>query len=98
MKLLTMMVLCAAMLVGLAGCPSKNRGESIKLSNECVKAYGQKQFEVAIEKCTKSTERWRDNHIAWYALAGSWIGRQDWSKAADAMQSALQVAREQPMD
>ena len=32
MKLLTTMVLGAAMLVGLAGCPSKNRGESIKLA------------------------------------------------------------------
>ncbi len=97
MKLLTTMVLGAAMLVGLAGCPSKNRGESIKLSNECVKAYGQKQYETAIERCTKSTERWRDNHVAWYALAGSWIGRNDWAKASDAMQNAVQIAPEQAM-
>ncbi len=97
MKLLTTMVLGAAMLAGLAGCPSKNRGESIKLSNECVKAYGAKQYETAIERCAKSTDRWRDNHVAWYALAGAWIGRGDWSKAADAMQNAVQIAPDQAM-
>ena len=97
MKLLTTMVLGAAMLVGLAGCPSKNRGESIKLSNECVKAYGAKQYETAIERCTKSTERWRENHVAWYALAGAWIGRGDWAKASDAMQNAVQIEPDQAM-
>ena len=46
----SLLTLGAAMIAGLAGCPSKNRGESIKLSNECVKAYGQKQYETAIER------------------------------------------------
>jgi len=97
MKLLTTMVVATAMLVGLAGCPSKGRGESIKLSNEGTKAYGQKQYETAIEKYLKATERWRDNHVAWYGLAGAYIGKNDWAKASDAMQNAVQVAPEQAM-
>lgn len=96
MKLLAS-VLSAGLLLGLAGCPNKSRNESVKMSNEGTKAYGQKQYETAIERYQKATDAWKDNHVAWYGLAGAYIGKGDWSKAADAMQSAVQIAPEQAM-
>lgn len=97
MKLLASVVLGASLLVGTAGCPNKSRNDSVKLSNEGTKAYGQKQYETAIERYLKATEAWRENHVAWYGLAGAYIGKGDWAKAADAMQNAVQVAPEQAM-
>ena len=98
MKLLANLALATSLVFGAAGCGNKSRAESIKLSNEGTKAYGAKQYEIAIEKYTKATGRYRDNHQAWYGLAGSYmLGKQDWSKAADAMQNAVQVAPEQAM-
>ena len=98
MKLLANVALATSLVVGLAGCPNKSRGESIKLTNDGNKAYGAKQYETAIEKYLKATERFHDNHQAWYGLAGAYMqGKQDWAKAADAMQNAVQVAPEQAM-
>ena len=97
MKLLASVVLGAGLLLGTAGCPNKSHNESIKLSNEATKALGQKQYETAIERYLKATEQWRENHTAWYGLAGAYIGKQDWSKAADALQNCVQIAPEQAM-
>lgn len=97
MKLLAAAALSTGLLLGLAGCPNKSRNESVKMSNEGTKAYGQKQYETAIERYLKATEAWNENHVAWYGLAGAYIGRGDWPKAADAMQNAVQVAEEQAM-
>lgn len=97
MKLFAATALSAGLLLGVAGCPDKSRNESVKLSNAGTKAYGQKQFEIAIESYTKATERWHDNHQAWYGLGGAYQGRGDWAKAADALQNAVQVAPEQAM-
>jgi tetratricopeptide (TPR) repeat protein len=94
MKLLASAVLATSLLVGATGCPNKSRGESIKLSNEGSKASGQKQWETAIERFQKATERWRDNHQAWYGLAGAYMNKQQWDKAADAMEKCVQIAPE----
>ncbi len=91
------LVAAVLLLAGLAGCPNKSRNESVKASNEGTKAYGQKQFETAIERYLKAVDYWADNHTAWYGLAGSYIGKGDWPKASDAMQKAVQIAPEQPM-
>jgi tetratricopeptide (TPR) repeat protein len=87
----------AALLLGLAGCPSQSRNDSVKASNEGTKAYGQKQFDTAIERYQKAIERWRDNHTAWYGLAGSHIGKKDWKGASDAAGNAVQIAPEVAM-
>ena len=97
MKLLASVVLGTSLLLGTAGCPNKSRNESVKLSNEGTKAYGQRQYETAIERYLKATEQWRENHVAWYGLAGAYIGKGDWAKASDAMQNAVQIAPEQAM-
>ena len=97
MKLLATAILGAGLLFGAAGCPNKSRNESVKLSNEGTKAYGQKQYETAIERYLKAVDQWKDNHVAWYGLAGAYIGKGDWPKASDAMQSAVQIAPEQAM-
>jgi tetratricopeptide (TPR) repeat protein len=87
----------AGLLLGLAGCPDKSHNESIKKVNEAARAYGQKHFDSAIEAYKKAVEIWRDNHTAWYGLAGSYIGKNDWVNAADAMQNAVNLAPEQAM-
>lgn len=97
MKLLAAAALSTGLLLGVGGCPDKSRNESVKLSNAGTKAYGQKQFETAIDSYRKATEAWKENHVAWYGLAGAYIGRNEWAKAADAMQNAVQVAEDQAM-
>lgn len=89
--------LLTGLLIGLGGCPSKTKNESVKKSNEGTKAYGQKQYDTAIESYKKATEMWGDNHVAWYGLAGAYIGKQDWVSAADAMQNAVNAAPDQAM-
>lgn len=81
----------------LAGCPNKDRNESIKASNEGTKAYSQKQFETAIERYETAVKKWDENHTAYYGLAGAYIGKKDWKAAADAMEKAVQLDQDQPM-
>jgi tetratricopeptide (TPR) repeat protein len=92
-----MKLVAVALLLGLAGCPSKSHNDSVKASNEGTKAYGQKQYDTAIERYGKAVERWRDNHTAWYGLAGSHIAKKDWKNASDAAGNAVQVAPEVAM-
>jgi tetratricopeptide (TPR) repeat protein len=93
MKLLA----ASGLLLVLAACPNKARNESVSASNEGTKAYSQKQFETAIERYKKAVERWPDNHVAWYGLAGAYIGKNDWSDASDAAMHAAQIEPDQGM-
>lgn len=79
------------------GCFDQSKNESKKFVKEGMQAYGQKQFETAIERFKKATERWPDNHTAWYMLGGAAIGKKDWTAASDAMAKAVQIAPEQAM-
>lgn len=97
MKLLASVAVAAGLLGGVTGCPNKSRNESVKLSNEGTKAYGQKQYETAIDHYKKAVDTWHENHVAWYGLAGAEIGKGDWNAAADAMEKAVQIAPEQAM-
>ena len=81
----------------LAACPNKSRNESVKASNEGTKAYGAKQYETAIESYKKATEKWSGNHVAWYGLAGAYIGKKDWKSAADSMEKAVQEKDDEAM-
>jgi tetratricopeptide (TPR) repeat protein len=80
-----------ALALFLTGCFSSQRNDSVALSNEGAKAYGQKAWDTAIEKFTKATERWSDNHQAWYGLAASYAQKKEWGKAADAAEKATQI-------
>ena len=99
MKLVgTMATALLVVLIGVsAGCPNEARNESILAANEGNKALGQKQFDTAIPALKRAVEKWSDNHTAWYGLAGSYVGRQEWANAADAMSHAVQVAPEEGM-
>src|SRR3954469_2822280 len=97
MKLLAPLALALSLLVGATGCPNKSRNESVKQSNEGTKAYGQKQYETAIDHYLKAVDLLHDNHVAWYGLAGAYIGKGDWDKAADAAEKAVQIEPDQAM-
>ena len=92
MKLVAMLALLL-----LAACPNKSRNESIKASNEGTKAYGARQYETAIERYQKAVQKWSGNHVAWYGLAGAYIGKKDWKEAADAMEKAVQEKGDEAM-
>src|SRR5262245_53532671 len=92
-----MRIVAAIAVVLFAGCLDKSRNESITASNEGTKAYGQKQYETAIERYQKATEKWKENHVAWYGLAGSYIGKKDWRSASDAMEKAVAISGDQAM-
>jgi tetratricopeptide (TPR) repeat protein len=92
-----MKLVAVVALLFLAACPNKSRNESVKAANEGTRAYGQKQFETAIERYEKAVDKWKENHVAWYGLAGAHIGKKDWKAAADAMEKAVQISDEQAM-
>jgi len=81
----------AALAFTLGGCPANQRNDSVEAANEGTKAMGSKQWEVAIEKYIKATERWHDNHSAWYGLSAAHSQRHDWTKAAEAAGTAAQL-------
>ena len=80
----------AIALVLLAGCVTK-RNDSVQLSNEGAKAYGSKSWDTAIEKFTKATEKWRDNHQAFYGLGAAHAQKKEWKKAAEAAAKAVEL-------
>jgi tetratricopeptide (TPR) repeat protein len=84
-------------LLFLAACPNAGRNDSVKASNEGTRAYSAKQYETAIEAYKRATEKWSDNHVAWYGLAGAYAGKKDWKEAADAMEHAVQVKDDEGM-
>ncbi|MBA2540800.1 MAG: tetratricopeptide repeat protein [Deltaproteobacteria bacterium] len=80
-----------ALLSLLAACSPGQRNESVQAANEGTKAYGAKQWETAIERYKKATERWKENHTAWYGLSASYAQRKEWGKAADAASQAVSL-------
>jgi tetratricopeptide (TPR) repeat protein len=77
----------------LFGCDS-TRNESVKLSNEGAKAYGQKQWDTAIERFQKATASWKENHSAWYGMAAAFAQKKEWEKAAKAANEAANLEPE----
>lgn len=70
---------------------SSKRNESVTMSNDGAKAYGAKQWDTAIERFTKATEKWHENHQAWYGLGAAYAQKKDWKKASDAAGKAVEL-------
>jgi tetratricopeptide (TPR) repeat protein len=81
----------------LARVHSAVRAESLAAADEGVRAYAQRQLEAAIAALTRATDRWRDNHRAWYALAAAYAQRGEWAKAADAAHIAVELVPDAAM-
>lgn len=80
-------LLGAALLLG--GCASQEQKKSIEKTNEGVKAYNQKQYDVAVGKLEEATKAYRDNHTAWYNLGQAYDAQKKWGDAAKAYQEAV---------
>ncbi|HEY5936032.1 MAG TPA: tetratricopeptide repeat protein [Kofleriaceae bacterium] len=94
------MKLAIAMALALAmgsGCLDSDKNDAINLANEGSKAYGAKQWDTAIEKYKKATEKWPDHHMAWYGMAGAYNKKSDFKNAADAAGKAVKIAGDQAM-
>lgn len=87
--------ICAC--VVLAGCPNSTRNDSVTLANKASEAYGKKQYETAIDMYTKATDKWKENHAAWYGMSAAYGNKQDWASAEKAAGMAVQLAPEVAM-
>jgi tetratricopeptide (TPR) repeat protein len=87
----------AILAIVLAGCPNSARNDSVTVANKASEAYGKKQYETAIDMYTKATDRWRENHAAWYGLAAAYAAKLDWADAEKAAGTAVQLAPEVAM-
>jgi tetratricopeptide (TPR) repeat protein len=96
MKLLSSMI-GAGLLLGATGCPNQARNDSVTAMNEGNTAYGAKQYETAVVAFKKAVDRYHDNHSAWYGLGGALLKKGDFVEAANAFDTAVQLAPEQPM-
>jgi tetratricopeptide (TPR) repeat protein len=88
------LVLAAAM---LSGCGETSNNESNTLLNNGNKALQQNQFDTAINYYQKSTEKNRDNSLAWYGMGLAYIKRNEYDKAADSLAHTVQLAEDQGM-
>lgn len=91
MKQLGLMVLVLA-----TACGDSAQNDSKTASNAGNKALEAKQFDSAITEFTKATERYPDNHYAWYGLGAAQAKKGDWAKAADAFGRSVQIEDKQP--
>jgi Flp pilus assembly protein TadD len=91
MKQLGLMVLVLA-----TACGDSAQNDSKTASNAGNKALEAKQFDTAVTEFTKATERYPDNHYAWYGLGAAQAKKGDWAKAADAFGRAVQIEDKQP--
>ena len=96
MKLVGAVILAMAAIIS-TGCPNSSRNDSIRLKNEGTAHYAKKQWESAIERYQRATEKWHENHTAWYELSLAYTQRRDWDKAAEAAQTAVQIVPDQVM-
>jgi len=89
--------LAVASLLALTGCPDQAVNESKTALNAGNKAMGTKQFDQAIVEYKKATDRWKENHMAWYGMGGAYAQRGEWDKSADSFKMTVQWAPEQAM-
>lgn len=91
-------VATAALLFGLGGgCMDTTQNDAKKIANEGTVAFGQHQYDTAIDRYKKAVEKWPEHHTAWYNLAKSYAAKKDWANAADAMSHAVQIVPDQAM-
>jgi tetratricopeptide (TPR) repeat protein len=63
----------------------------------CNRALVARQFDAAIAACHAATEAWPDNHLAWYAMAGAHLARQQWREARAAAERAVALRADRAM-
>jgi len=90
-------IVAAALALALAGCPNEARNDSIRAANEGNTALGQKRWDEAIAALKRATDRWADNHTAWYSLGLAYASKGDWANAADATSHSVQIVPDQAM-
>ena len=96
MKLVGGVSILACGAFALVGC-NQALNDSKTAANVGAKAYGQKQYDTAITEYQKAIEKYKDNHVAWYGLGASYIGRGDWEKASEAFSKAVAIDDKQSM-
>jgi len=65
--------------------------DSEAAANEGTRAFGTKQYDLALQRYQQAVDRWHDNHVAWYGLAATHAQRRDWKKAVDAAATAVAI-------
>jgi tetratricopeptide (TPR) repeat protein len=86
---------CAVM--ALAGCPNQAKNDSLGLLKEANEFYSKKNWEAAIPKYEEATQRWAENHTAFYGLSGSYYHKKNFAKAAENAKKAVNLVPDQAM-
>jgi tetratricopeptide (TPR) repeat protein len=73
------------------------RDASVKRANEGTRMYATRDFVKAIEVYGEAVKSWPGNHVAWYGMAGSQIGLNNWPGATASMTRAFALDPSQPM-
>lgn len=90
-------ILLAVATTLLAGCPDKDKHESIELTNQGVEKFNNQSWDTAIQQFKDATHKWQGNHSAWYSM-GEAYGKQDkWKDAAEAYQQAAKHKKDDAM-
>lgn len=83
-------------LVFALGCTT-TRNDSVSAQNAGAKAFGAHRWDEAIENFKKATDRWKENHAAWYGLAASYAQKKDWEKASESAERAVSLEEDYAM-
>lgn len=70
---------------------------SVKHANAATRAYAQQDYALAETEYRAALAAWPGNHLAWYGLAGVFIGTSNWSDAGDAAAKAFELVPTDPM-
>jgi tetratricopeptide (TPR) repeat protein len=82
--------LCAALLAMLvAGCPDKDKHESIELTRKGVEAFNNDSWDRSIQFFKDATHKSEGNHLAWYSMGEAQSKQEDWKEAADSYAQAV---------
>lgn len=73
----------------LVGCPNRDKMASIEEANKGVEAFTTQSWETAIKHFEEAVKLYPGNHQAWYSLGQVYGKKEDWEKAAAALQEAV---------
>lgn len=83
--------------LGLTGCPNKEKHESIELTNEGVTKFQNQSWDLAIQKFKDATEKYKQNHTAWFSMGEAYGKQGDWESAAGAYAEAAKYKDDDAM-
>jgi tetratricopeptide (TPR) repeat protein len=80
-----------------AGCPNKERNESIEAMNKGIDNFNKGSSALAVQEFKHATESYRENHQAWYNLGQVYAKDKKWKDAKEAFTEAAKYKKDDAM-